>query len=51
MKLIALNGRPRKGWNTEQLLRKVMDGAEALGAESELIQLYDQEFKCCIIAF
>jgi multimeric flavodoxin WrbA len=31
MKLTALNGSPRKGWNTERLLRKAMEGAEALG--------------------
>jgi hypothetical protein len=51
MKLIALNGSPRKGWNTERLLRKAMEGAEALGAETELIQLYDQEFKGCVSCF
>jgi hypothetical protein len=51
MKLIALNGSPRKGWNTERLLRKAMKGAETLGAETELIQLYDQEFKGCISCF
>jgi multimeric flavodoxin WrbA len=28
MKLLALNGSPRKGWNTEQLLQKAMDGAD-----------------------
>jgi hypothetical protein len=26
MKLVALNGSPRKGWNTEQLLQKAMEG-------------------------
>jgi multimeric flavodoxin WrbA len=51
MKLLALNGSPRKGWNTEQLLQKAMDGAKSLGAETELIQLYDQEFKGCISCF
>jgi multimeric flavodoxin WrbA len=51
MKLIALNGSPRKGWNTERLLRKAMEGAETLGAETELIQLYDQAFKGCVSCF
>jgi multimeric flavodoxin WrbA len=51
MKLVALNGSPRKGWNTEQLLQKAMDGAKLMGAETELIQLYDQEFKGCISCF
>jgi multimeric flavodoxin WrbA len=51
MKLIALNGSPRKGWNTEQLLQKTMDGARSLGADTELIQLYGQEYKGCVSCF
>jgi multimeric flavodoxin WrbA len=51
MKVIALNGSPRKGWNTNQLLQRALDGAEELGAETELIHLYDQEFKGCISCF
>jgi multimeric flavodoxin WrbA len=51
MKLIALNGSPRKGWNTEQLLRKTMEGAQALGMETELIPLYQQAFKGCVSCF
>ena len=51
MKALALNGSPRKGWNTEKLLRKALEGAESAGAETELIQLYAQEFKGCVSCF
>jgi hypothetical protein len=32
MKFIAINGSPRRGWNTEQLLQKAIDGAKSKGA-------------------
>ncbi len=48
MKVLAFNGSPRKGWNTEKLLQKALEGARSVGAETELIQLYDREFKGCI---
>lgn len=51
MKVIALNGSPRKEWNTERLLQSALNGATSLGAETELIQLYDQEFKGCVSCF
>ncbi len=33
MKLIAINGSPRKNWNTATLLTKALEGAAAQGAE------------------
>ena len=48
MRVLAFNGSPRKGWNTEKLLQKALEGARSVGAETELIQLYDQEFKGCV---
>lgn len=51
MNVIALNGSPRKGWNTEQLLKRALEGAASTGAETELIQLYAQEFKGCVSCF
>jgi multimeric flavodoxin WrbA len=51
MKVIALNGSPRKGWNTQQLLQRALDGAEELGAETELVQLYDWTFQGCVSCF
>ena len=51
MKVIALNGSPRKKWNTATLLEKALEGAAAEGAETEIIHLYDLNFKGCISCF
>jgi multimeric flavodoxin WrbA len=51
MKIIAFNGSPRKKWNTATLLQKALDGASSQGAETELIHLYDLNYKGCISCF
>ena len=51
MKVLAVNGSPRKTWNTATLLQKALDGAAAQGAETELVHLYDLEFKGCTSCF
>ncbi|WP_129125016.1 flavodoxin family protein [Geomonas oryzae] len=51
MKVIAINGSPRKKFNTAQVLQKALDGAAAKGAETELIHLYDVDFKGCTSCF
>lgn len=51
MKAMAINGSPRKDWNTGRLLKKALEGAESKGAETELIHLYDYSFKGCISCF
>ncbi|HAJ93254.1 MAG TPA: flavodoxin [Synergistaceae bacterium] len=51
MKIIAFNGSPRKKWNTATLLNKALEGAESKGAETELIHLYDLNYKGCISCF
>jgi multimeric flavodoxin WrbA len=51
MKVIALNGSPRKKWNTATLLKHALDGAASKGAETELIHLYDYNYKSCISCF
>jgi len=51
MKVIAFNGSPRKKWNTATLLEKALEGAVSRGAETELIHLYDLNFKGCISCF
>ena len=51
MKVIAINGSPRKKWNTATLLEKALEGAASEGAETELIHLYDFNFKGCISCF
>ena len=51
MKVIAFNGSPRKKWNTATLLEKALEGAASQGAETELIHLYEVDFKGCISCF
>jgi multimeric flavodoxin WrbA len=51
MKVTAINGSPRKKWNTATLLRKSLEGAMTQGAETELLHIYDIEFKGCISCF
>lgn len=51
MKAIAINGSPRRHWNTEQLLQQALDGAASMGAQTEMIQLYDLKFTGCRSCF
>ena len=51
MKVIAINGSPRKKWNTAMLLEQALEGAASQGAETELIHLYDLDFKGCTSCF
>lgn len=51
MKVIGINGSPRKGWNTETLVKKALEGAASEGAETELIQLYAEPLKGCLECF
>lgn len=51
MKLIAINGSPRKRNSTAILLEKALAGAASEGAETELIHLYDLDFKGCKSCF
>lgn len=51
MKVIAVNGSPRKQWNTATLLNKTLEGAASQGAETELVHLYDLSFKGCNSCF
>jgi multimeric flavodoxin WrbA len=51
MKVMAINGSPRKKWNTATMLEKALEGAASEGAETELIHLYDLNFKGCTSCF
>ncbi len=50
-KVIAINGSPRKNGNTVTLLNKALEGAKSVGAEIELIHLYNISYKGCISCF
>jgi len=51
MKIIAINGSPRKDWNTGTLLKSALEGAKSEGAQTEIINLYDLSYKGCISCF
>ncbi|MBI4857573.1 MAG: flavodoxin family protein [Acetobacterium woodii] len=51
MNIIAINGSPRKKENTATLLEKALEGAADKGAQTELIHLYDLNYKGCISCF
>jgi multimeric flavodoxin WrbA len=51
MKIFAINGSPRKQWNTAMLLSRALEGAASQGAETELVHLYDLDFEGCISCF
>ncbi len=51
MNVIAINGSPRKKWNTATLLENALEGASSQGAETEMFHLYDYDFKGCMSCF
>lgn len=51
MYVLAINGGPRKNWNTATLLNKALEGAASQEATTELIHLYDLNFKGCVSCF
>ena len=51
MNVIAINGSPRKKWNTATLLEHALAGAASEGAGTELVHLYDLNYKGCTSCF
>lgn len=51
MHILAINGSPRKKWNTATMLEKVLEGAASQGATTELLHLYDLDYKGCTSCF
>lgn len=51
MKVLAINGSPRKNGNTAALLKQAMDDAKSQGAETRQIGLYSMNYKGCISCF
>lgn len=50
-KVLLLNGSPRKNWNTHKMLLEAECGAKEAGAETELIHLFDLNYKDCKACF
>ena len=53
MKIVAVNGGPRKGKNTDQMLNAFIEGVKAAAPEAEVqvIRLYDYTFTGCRSCF
>jgi multimeric flavodoxin WrbA len=51
MKVVAINGSPRKGGNTEILLRAALAPLEAAGWDTSLIQLGGAKIRGCIACY
>ena len=49
--IVAINGSPRKNANTATLLRSALDGAASIGANTEIVNLYELDFKGCVSCF
>ena len=51
MKMLAINGSPRKTWNTASLLQKALEGARSAGAGADMVHLYDYRYTGCVSCF
>lgn len=51
VKVLSVNGGPRKNWNTDTLLQKALEGAKSVGAQTEVVHLYDLNYKGCTSCF
>ena len=51
MNVIAVNGSPRKDWNTATMLKSALEGAESAGAQTTLVHLYDLDYRGCTSCF
>ena len=47
LKVIGINGSPRKGWNTDLMLQSALKGAKDAGASVKYYQLADLKVKTC----
>jgi multimeric flavodoxin WrbA len=47
MKIIGIDGSPRKNGNTEKLLRKVLSGCQEAGGQTEFLKLADLTINFC----
>jgi multimeric flavodoxin WrbA len=51
MNVMAVNGGPRKDWNTGTMLKSALEGAESVGARTRLVHLYDLTYQGCTSCF
>lgn len=51
MKVLAVNGSPRKGGNTQRLLREVLDTLDKAGWETSFFQVGGRKIRGCIACY
>jgi multimeric flavodoxin WrbA len=51
MKVIGINGSPRKQWNTAKMVTAALQGAASAGAETKLYHLSEHDIKGCVSCF
>jgi len=53
MRIYAINGSPRKKWNTATILQNVLEGAAEADSniQAETVNLYDYDYKGCASCF
>ena len=51
MKVIGFSGSPRKDANTDRLVRQVLAGAKAAGADTKFIRIADLKISGCISCY
>lgn len=51
MRVLAVNGSPRKNGNTAALLEHALSGARSRGAEGRRVDLYDLRYRGCVSCF
>jgi len=51
MRALAINGSPRKKWNTATLLESALEGCQAGGAKTEMVHLYSYTYRGCTSCF
>ncbi len=51
MKVMGINGSPRREWNTGTLVADALEGAASEGAETEIVNLYDMVYPGCRSCF
>lgn len=51
MNILAVNGSPRKKWNTATMLENALKGAKSKGADTSIVHLYDLKFRGCTSCF
>ena len=51
MRIIGINGSPRRSWNTAKMVQSALDGAASVGAETKCYDLFAMDFRGCSSCF